>query len=296
MAAGDSSSGVPSAAGAASSAIGAPQVLQKREPDELAWPRSQRGRTSSPQTPQNAVPRRTECPFAQVATNPPIKPEVFQSVNARAVAAPRRYASRRCYSRREPQCVQNLSSVPSAAPQAAQEGTLAPPEPGPAGRSSPVAVRSLPPHFVQNCSPGIASCPHAGQVQAPCKKRTKRFRRSGTAGAVAPVAGAGCAAGAAPGGAAGAGAAGPPGRSDWSYRRRLSRPDSRSRLIARVTSRSCCERSGAVTASALACRLRRSTATAISSADAAGLSPRTEYQSDPGAGLVRVMESIAIRR
>jgi hypothetical protein len=67
--------------------------------------------------------------------------------------------------------------------------------------------------------------------------------------------------------------------------------------MARLTSRSCCDRSGAVTASALACRLSRSTAAATSCAGAAGLSPRTEYQSAPGAGLaVGGMESLAIRR
>jgi hypothetical protein len=35
---------------------GTPHVAQKRAPTVFGWPWSQRGRTSSPHTPQNAVP------------------------------------------------------------------------------------------------------------------------------------------------------------------------------------------------------------------------------------------------
>jgi len=57
-------------------------------------------------------------------------------------------------------------------------------------------------------------------------------------------------------------------------------------------SRSCWERSGAVVASALACLLRRSTAPAISSADASGVSRRTAYQSGPG--IVSIAAAIGV--
>ena len=149
------------------------------------------------------------------------------------------------------------------------------------------------PHRVQNLSLGSISFPHDEHVQPVRRKRAIReLIRSTPEGAGPPHAGAGGGTG---GGGAdegdedAAGGGGDAAGGGWetgaaarpaSYRALFSSPESRSRLIARTVSRSCCDRSGAVTASAAACRLSRSTACSICSVGASAGNFRYPYQSD----------------
>ena len=189
---------------------------------------------------------------------------------------------------RVPQRAQNASLVPSVAPQLAQLARSA----GaccPSGRVGVIAA----PHRVQNLSAGSAPLPHSAQVQPVRRKRMIRELTGSCPAGGQPAAGGnpccGCAGGGACGGSGvcgcgcgcGAGAAGTAAASARlaSYRARGSGPDSRSRFTARTLSRNCCDRSGAVAASAAAWRLSRSTARSISSLAASARRFRNAYQS-----------------
>jgi hypothetical protein len=149
------------------------------------------------------------------------------------------------------------------------------------------------PHFLQNLSSGIPSARQDGHVQPFCRNWRKREVRRATSidgvfpgGAVCDALGLGATASGVcvtsarfTGGVEGVLAA----RRDFarrsSYSWRLSAPESKSLLMARMVSRICCERSGDVLAIALAWRLMRSMATSISWRAASEVRPRTVYQS-----------------
>src|SRR5215472_4259362 len=185
--------------------------------------------------------------------------------------------------RRAPHFEQKTSVAPRGLAQPGQKGRGLGARAGSdaaSGRMGRIGV----PHLVQNFSLGTAPLPQDGQVQPVRRNRASREPAPWPGGAI-PAGADGTGGGAAYAGAGGgaiAVAGGGGARSctrGTSERFASSGPDSRSRLMERIVSRNCCDRSGAVVASALACRLRRSTACSTSRVVASGGRWRYAYQS-----------------